>query len=167
MSTFLFSCPDEECGYTLHDIETSTLNCNKAKKKLVTKYLAIYSQACTTAIILTACNDCGSLSEECESEFSASELMDPEFPLTMDDEPKKNVGEYLSEYTCSRLEEVVDVIGAMEDSWDKRVTTMTPEQFRIAKKLWEMGRDLGSSRIENSQGYKMSQEFKEIGDDLF
>lgn len=134
---------------------------------MVKKCLDLYGRMCTNSIIITACNDCGSLSEDCETEFTASDIMDPDFPLTMDDEPRRNVGEYLSEYTSSRIEEVVDALRAMENSWAKRVTTMNLRQYQISKKLWEMGKDLGSSRIENSHGHELSVEFKKIGDDLF
>ena len=167
MSNYIFNCPDEECVSTLHDVETSTLNCNKAKKILVNKFLRLYGMKCTTSIIIAACNDCGSLSEDCEMEFDAVDLMDPGFPFTMEDEPRQSTGEYLAQHTSSSIEEVVAVLKAMEYSWEKRVTSMNLDQYSIAKKLWEIGRNMGHSKFDYSHGVKVAEEFKEIGDDLF
>ena len=166
--TFTFTCHHEEMNYTVKELEDLDSNCITAERLTVQKYLKIYSSACTSGIINVACNDCGSLAENCvEEDFEANNLLDPDFPCTGCDEGTRSVGEYLADYTSSRVEDVVGTLLAMEKSWEKRITGLNVNQYVIANKLWIMGQHVCTERVHELHGPDMAAEFREFGEDLF
>lgn len=170
MSTgYLFTGSDDFMDLAVVEIERLPVDDPSRKSIMIRKRLLDYGRLCTSTIIIAAASDCKSLSDDCESDFHASDLMDPDFPDTLDDDAseKQHVGDYLSDMAQCRVEEVVDTIGSMQRSWSKRKTDMSLNQYRIAKKLWELGSSFGEFRLEQNHGSIMSEEFRSIGDSLF
>jgi len=155
-------------NYTVRELEESDSNCITIKKLTIQKYLSVYGSSCTSGIINVACNDCGSLAENCSEEvFEANNLLDPDFPCTGGDGETRNVGEYLANYTSSRVEDVVGTLLAMEKSWEKRITGLNLKQYVIANKLWIMGKQTCVERVHDVYGPDMASEFEDIGENLF
>jgi len=149
---------------SLESIESS---CSVSKRLAINRYLSEYSKACTAGIMNVACNDCGLLADNCiEEDFSAVDLLDPEYPITGCD-GSQNVGEYLASYTSSRIETVVSTLLAMEKCWEKRITQLDVKQYVMANRLWVMGRFTGMERVNEVFGPDMAAEFMTFGEDLF
>lgn len=172
MSTeYLFTGTEDGMDLTVFEIEGLPVNDPSRKTFMVGKRLVNYGKLCTSSIIVSAANECKVLSEECESDFDPSDILDPDFPETMDDDDdaseKRHVGDYLADMAECRVEEVVATMHSMQRSWSKRKTVMNLRQYKIAKKLWELGSSLGEHRLQENYGPLMSEEFSRIGCDLF
>ncbi len=166
---YLFTGPDDDMDLTVFEIEGLPVNDSSRKSSMIGKRLVYYGKMCTSSIIVSAANDCNSLSEDCESDFDPSDILDPDFPNTADDDAseKLHVGDYLADLAQCRVEDVVATLHSMQTSWSKRKTRMSLRQYRIAKKLWDLGSSLAEHRLRENHGSLMSDEFSRIGCDLF
>ncbi|ACH46883.1 unknown [Feldmannia species virus] len=123
----------------------------------------------TSCIIGLAAEECGRLSYDPDNVFEANELLDPEFPLTCDDDNVEKPSAIL-EYLCwANISEIVDVMRLMEKTWedDRAVHTTKGRQSVIANRLWYFAKDLCVHQIVENFGDEFVSEFEVRGEYLF
>jgi len=126
-----------------------------------------FSSALTSGIINTVCTDCGHIEENSyEQDFSADDLLDPEFPITNSDS-NSNVTEYISSYLGILIEEIVSILKEMENCFKDGSIIKDKRRHKIAMNIWSMGKDVSIQRVSNLYGYDSAQEFNDMGTYFF
>lgn len=139
-------------------------------KELQTDILAEYSSACTTRIVGLAAEECGALSYHIDQQFDKNDLMDPDFPMTIDDHFDDVIvtpEDILVDICGKRVEVIVETIESMEKSWTHMENSVTKENMGVATKLWEFVKDHAEYHVQAMYGDKHMEEFTCLGNHLF
>ena len=139
-------------------------------KELETNILEEYSAACTTRIVGLAAEECGRLSYDVDQNFDKHDLLDPDFPLTMDDhydDPMIKPEDILVDICGQRVEVIVETIGSMEKCWTHMENCVENKNKSVATKLWEFVRDHAEYHVQSMYGDEYMEEFRRLGNDLF
>ena len=130
---------------------------------------AKFRAMCTTCIIGNAVEESKTGSYDEDSDFDRFDLLDPDFPdcaadvADIEDRPEKVLMALCGGFT----EDIVRVMGDMEDSWTARSSKVKDADQEKAKALWEFTKERASEYIDRMYGYKMCNEFESLGVELF
>jgi len=140
-------------------------------KELKTDILEEYSAACTTRIVGLAAEECGRLSYDIDQTFDKNDLMDPDFPMTMEDRFHEDVlvtpEDILVDICGKRVEVIVETIGSMEKCWTHMENCVKKENVPVATRLWEFVKDHAEYHVQSMYGDKYMEEFLHLGNELF
>lgn len=139
-------------------------------KELDTNLLEEYSSACTTRIVGLAAEECGRSSYDIDQTFDKEELMDPEFPLTMQDHYDVDIvtpEDIIVDICGQRVEVIVETIGGMEKCWTHMENCVKKENRGVAVKLWQFVKEEAQHHVQSMYGDECMEEFRRLGDALF
>lgn len=139
-------------------------------KELQTNILEEYSAACTTRIVGLAAEECGRLSYDIDQTFDKNDLLDPDFPMTMEDhfdDVLVTPEDILVDICGKRVEVIVETIGSMEKCWTHMENCVKPENAPVAIRLWEFVKDHAEYHVQSMYGDEYMQEFVRLGNELF
>lgn len=127
----------------------------------------LFSSALTSGIINTLCTDCGHIEENSyEQDFSADDLLDPDFPTTNSDS-NSGVTEYITSYLGILIEEIVSILKDMEKCFEDGRPIKDTRRHKVAMNIWSMGKDTCIQRVLELYGYDSSQKFNDMGTFFF
>lgn len=142
-----------------------------AVEMVETDILQEYSSSCTTRIVGLAAEECGRLSYDIDHSFGKDDLMDPDFPMTMQDQFEEDMiispEDILVDICGKRVEVIVETIGGMEKSWTRMENCVKKDNKSVAAKLWQFVKEEAECHVESMYGDDYKTEFGRLGDELF
>lgn len=140
-------------------------------RELETDILHEFSSSCTTRIVGLAAEECGRLSYDIDHSFEKHDLLDPDFPMTMQDKFDEDIvvspEDILVDICGERVEVIVETIGGMEKSWTRMENCVKRDDRGVASKLWEFVKEEAESHVQAMYGDHYKEEFGCLGDQLF
>ena len=140
-------------------------------KEIGINILEEYSAACTTRIVGLAAEECGRLSYDVEQTFDKNDLLDPDFPLTIqdyfEDDHIVKPEDILVDICGQRVEIIVETIGSMEECWTYMENRVENKNKSVATKLWDFVRDHAEYHVQSMYGDEYMKEFMRLGNHLF
>lgn len=137
---------------------------------LVERFLKEYSEACTTRIIGVAVEECNRLSYDPDQIFDRFDVLDPDFPLTVEDEFDEDIKprpDQVLEYICNnRIDIIVEAMGDMEKCWETG-SRIKDTHTAIVCRLWEFAKEEAEHHVLTLYGRSKQEEFSRMGDEFF
>lgn len=118
----------------------------------------VYKRCLTDSIVATAAEDSGRLSWDPETHFDADELLDPDFPMTGEDDfeelSKPRPSDVLEDMCGGNIKEIVRVTRLMEDAWENPDLMLKSENVwdrATINKLWHYGQEYATLQCEEME----------------
>ena len=128
-----------------------------------------YKSVCTTCIVGNAVEESKTGSFDEDSVFDRFDILDPQFPeCALDDlDCICHPAMVLMGLCGGFAEDVVRVMGDMEESWVARCNKVAEADLSSAQALWSFARERACVYVERVYGCDYSNEFDAMGENMF